>query len=1003
MNNDTTRGPDPAEAGRWRPAGEVYDEIEADLKAGGSPRIEAALEAVAELERPGLLPDLVAVEIVYRRRRGEHPTPGDYAGRFPGREGAIPAAFDAVPDPKQNLMVGALGLRLGLVTDDDLIAACEAWVDAKHEPLARVLASRGSLPQVGSDLLGGLAPRFLAVHGGDPRRGLAALGLPGPVRAALETIGDPELRGALAHAGSPDPDEAASRPRFRILEPDPRGGGMGAVFKARDEQFDRVVALKQVRSQLADSREHRARLNFEATITGRLEHPSIVPAYARGRLGDGQPYYVMRFIDGPTLEEAIEDFHAADRGRRDPEERGQALRRLLRPFIAVCRAIDYAHYRNVVHADLKPRNVMLREKFRFGETLVVDWGLARLLDGAGGSSTSGPIRRLPSDGDIPPRRGSVEGTYQYMAPEQARGEPADRASDIFGLGATLYQILAGTSPYRAPACDDEEDMLRVLDQVGRCDFRPPHLANPCVPRGLSAICLKAMAWRPDDRYPTPKELADDVERWLDDQPVSAYRDPLATRLRRLAGRHKPVVVGLASGLLLAFLSAWFSALLVAQKARGDAAEAKVREEAAKRNAAEILAETNFGLLRNSVFKLMDTLIDAELPRIPQSEALRRRVAGIFDIESSKVLAAREGDPRLRFDVAAVRWRAGNLSRWSRSYDDAIDYYRRAAALLEGLDRELPPEDRGSAAVRMAQVLCDEGQALTMTGRYREARSKIVEAGRLQESLARDRPGIPAIERLDASIHTYLGDLQRETGDDEEARQSFDRAVGRLMALPAERRGNWKLLALARIGQGSTARERGRPGDAERALDEAIRLVTLQETMDGAGNTERFLLARAYRERGRLLAEAASRRLEAAAAYEKAVERLTGLCHDCRPQESYCLELATAYDDRGSLHLSEKRYAGAENDFRAARTLLERLLAEAPGTGADKSAVRRQLGRTLFNQAKLARAGAQPGHALSHLEEAIEAQGIVVQSGLGNPADARLLETYKSARQSWAGQ
>ena len=163
--------------------------------------------------------------------------------------------------------------------------------------------------------------------------------------------------------------------RYRILRPHAEGG-LGAVFVANDEELHREVALKEILERHAHNTENRLRFLLEAEVTGGLEHPGIVPVYGLGQYEDGRPYYAMRFIRGESLKSAITQFHLADNPDRDPGERALSLRRLLTHFVDVCEAIAYAHSRGVLHRDLKPANVMLG---KYGETLVVDWGLAKPL------------------------------------------------------------------------------------------------------------------------------------------------------------------------------------------------------------------------------------------------------------------------------------------------------------------------------------------------------------------------------------------------------------------------------------------------------------------------------------------------------------------------------------------------------------------------------------------------------------------------------------------------
>ncbi|MEO6809440.1 MAG: WD40 repeat domain-containing serine/threonine-protein kinase [Isosphaeraceae bacterium] len=336
--------------------------------------------------------------------------------------------------------------------------------------------------------------------------------------------------------------------RYRILRSHARGG-LGEVFLASDGELKREVALKAIQERHADDPQGRARFVLEAEVTGNLEHPGIVPVYGLGYQPDGRPYYAMRFIKGDSLKEAITRFHAGDDSGRDPRERLAELRRLLGRFLDVCDAIEYAHSRGVLHRDLKPANVMLGP---YGETLVVDWGLAKTLGSPDTEAGEGPGEAMlgPSlSGTAETLAGSAIGTPQYMSPEQAAGK-LDRigpTSDVYSLGATLYCILTGQSPVEG---DDVADVLRRVTQGEIPNARQ---IRRDVPRPLEAICLKAMALQPRNRYATPRALADDVERWLADEPVSAWREPRPIRIRRWVGRHRSLVLMVGVGAVVALL------------------------------------------------------------------------------------------------------------------------------------------------------------------------------------------------------------------------------------------------------------------------------------------------------------------------------------------------------------------------------------------------------------------------------------------------------------------
>ena len=354
-------------------------------------------------------------------------------------------------DPSRDLLFGLLALQNGLIDQGQLVAAFQAWTRDKARPMADHLVSRGDLD--GDDRLAveALVARHLKKHGGDPEQSLAAINAGRSTRESLARVGDADIEASLAHLGptstqaGEDADRTASYAvgtatsdgqRFRVLRPHAKGG-LGAVFVALDAELHREVALKQILDRHADDPASRQRFLLEAEITGGLEHPGIVPVYGLGTYGDGRPYYAMRFIRGDSLKEAIEHFHADEGLKQDPGKRSLELRKLLRRFLDVCNAIEYAHSRGVLHRDIKPGNVIVG---RHGETLVVDWGLAKARGGpTPRSSDERPLVPSSASGSAETLPGSALGTPAYMSPEQARG-------DLEHLGPRVGRLQPGGNP-----------------------------------------------------------------------------------------------------------------------------------------------------------------------------------------------------------------------------------------------------------------------------------------------------------------------------------------------------------------------------------------------------------------------------------------------------------------------------------------------------------------------------------------------------------------------------
>jgi serine/threonine protein kinase len=305
-------------------------------------------------------------------------------------------------------------------------------------------------------------------------------------------------------------DKAIDRLREAVETPDLAGtpyriigkiarGGMGEVFVAQDSRLDRKVAIK-ITDSPDPSGELARRLTVEARIIARLEHPGIVPVHDAGALEDGRVFYVMKHVEGDRLDEHVKKI--------------DSLSDRLRIFQKVCEAVSFAHARGVLHRDLKPENIMVG---RFGEALVMDWGVAKIL--------RDPEERTENDStpldSATTSHGAVVGTRGYMSQEQAEGaSDIDERADVYSLGAVLYFLLTD----RAPS-----------------DARPRRI-KPDLPRAIEAVCLKAMSASRDERYAGAHEMLTDVTRFLDGQRVTAYRESAFEQASRWAARNRFLLI-----------------------------------------------------------------------------------------------------------------------------------------------------------------------------------------------------------------------------------------------------------------------------------------------------------------------------------------------------------------------------------------------------------------------------------------------------------------------------
>jgi tetratricopeptide (TPR) repeat protein/tRNA A-37 threonylcarbamoyl transferase component Bud32 len=585
-----------------------------DLWLGGArPRIEEFLQDVGGMERRVLACELILLDLYFRRQGGDQPRPEEYRDRFPEHADQISAAFAAAPpvaaahgemekngkpfspwSPQvgadRNLLFGILALQLEFISKEALIAGLHAWVLAKHKSLGQILREHGALERGDHAVLEAVVRKHLQRHDDDPLRSMAGLPTPKEVRQELSGIADEDVQATvdrMVPTPEGDPDATDCEPpsagagaaglRYRILRAHDEGG-LGKVSVAHDEELHREVALKEIRERYADDPHLRRRFVQEGEITGALEHPGIVPVYGLGRHADGRPYYAMRFIRGESLKQAVERFHKADVPGRDPGERNLALRQLLSQFVVVCKTIGFAHDRGIIHRDLKPANIMLG---KYGETLVVDWGLAKAVgrpeSGRDGSEFT--VRPSQGAGVEPTAGGAVIGSPPYMSPEQAAGrvDQMGPASDIFGLGATLYAVLTGLAPYGG------NDPGEVVEKARKGAFPAPRRVKPGLARGLEAICLKAMAFQPGARYPQALDLGADIETWLADEPVKVYREPVLVRLQRWRQRHRGLVAGLAAAVLVVLVGAGaFGWYFQQEQARQGADRARRNQEKALR-------------------------------------------------------------------------------------------------------------------------------------------------------------------------------------------------------------------------------------------------------------------------------------------------------------------------------------------------------------------------------------------------------------------------------------
>ncbi len=642
-------------------------------------------------------------------------------------------------------LYGLLCVQLGYIEIDGLMQASQSVASGESKDVAAALLRSRLITDEEDRMLRQVLTRQLEKSKGDAAERLKTLQSASAHATEVFQPTQSEIERERANASGSNTGRLRGQwanERFRILRPH-RQGGLGKVSIARDEELNRDVALKEVRSEISRNSSARQRLQIEAEITGRLEHPGIVPVYGLGAFQDGSPYYCMRFVQGDSLDDAIREFHQSKDSMR-PSERNMAIRNLIRRLIDVCDAIAYAHSRQVLHRDLKPGNIMLG---RYGETLVVDWGLAKALGTEETVGTQPPV--IPRSGSTaaPTQDGSTIGTPEYMSPEQARGDVdgLDDTTDVYSLGATLFALLTG----RPPLHGSDKAQIRSDVILGR--IPTPRTIDSSIHLQLDAICAKAMQLEKAERYPAVMALADDLERWLADEPVSAMRDSFLQRAGRVLRKRRSAALGLAGttlaalvGLTAAYtISAYKNGVITLQRdqlaAQRDSLELQRDSLELQRNQlalqGEKLESQNADLEQSaselqgnydSLQELTERFIDKaekEFSQDPAMSSVRNWLTSEvvqfvedFDRQHPDNRLFRRNPSSMAWLGRLYRFHGNNLKKQGET-EQGLAFNVKAVALLEQTVKDQPAS---VAAVVLPQALRDLANTLSSIGRFDES-------------------------------------------------------------------------------------------------------------------------------------------------------------------------------------------------------------------------------------------------------------------------------------------
>jgi len=560
-------------------------------------------------------------------------------------------------------------------------------------------------------------------------------------------------------------------------------GGMGVVYKARQIRTDRLVALK-VPGHL--DLETRVRFTAEAQAAARLSHPNIIQVYEVGD-HNGRPFLALEYVDGGTLAAKLT-------GTPFPPRPAAALVETL------AGAVGAAHVHGVVHRDLKPANVLLSSKFQVPrskfesnlepgtwnlELKVADFGLARRIDMDSGQTRSGMIL----------------GTPDYMAPEQAAGRNKEVGppADVYALGAILYELLTGRPPFKGVG------MLETLEQVRSMDPVAPRRLQPAIPRDLETICVKCLQKDAARRYSAAGELADDLRRFLDGQPVRARPVSRIERLLKRA-RRNPLAAGLTAGLCAVLIAAaaygiWYHIQLQAQRDR---------------------ARYHFQMSVRSIEELLTTEVaDDSLDLEPRAELKRKALLEKALAFYEELVRVESDDPELTWLAARGAVRVGDIHRLVGRLPEAVGAYERAIERLTPLAAR-PPD--GTDPVReiaychnfIGEIHRHQGDPAAAATAYRRALN-------IQQPLYDANPGNAGYRQDLSRTHYNLGIVALRTGHPDDAVAEFGEATRMLDTLPADDVIEHRHRARIHVNLAPALRAAGRLDEAARACRSAIEL------------------------------------------------------------------------------------------------------------------------------------------------------------------------------------
>jgi serine/threonine-protein kinase len=858
-------------------AANLAEQLAGLWEQGQGPDVDAFLAQAGPLA-PGELAAVLRVDQRQRWQAGERVPAEAYLQRYPALQADPDAAFE-------------------LVYKEFLLRERGGEQPPVQEYLDR-------FPQYADEL----APQF-EVHravatdtGFDP----SSTGVPPTVQAG------PDLSGAATASRWGWP----TIPGYEILAELGRGG-LGVVYKARDQRLKRMVALKMLLAGGHASPEQLARFRAEAEAVARLQHPHIVQIFEVGE-HEGRPYFALEYVEGGSLDRRLA-------GTPQPARRAAELVETL------ARAMHYAHEHGLVHRDLKPANILLRRKSEIrnpksetnskSESLspkqgapevsvirissfgfVSDFGF-RISDFDPKITDFGLAKQLDVDvGQTP--SGAIMGTPSYMAPEQAAGQARQvgPAADVYALGAILYELLTGRPPFKG------ETPLETLSQALAAEPLPPRRLQPKLPADLETICLKCLQKQPGKRYASAGDLAEDLRRFLSGAPIRARPTPWPERVAKWA-RRRPALAALLAvggGALVTVLAVvlWSNTRLRTERDR---------------------AEAHFRAAQAAVDEYLTLVSEERLLREPGLQPLRRQLLEAALRHYQDFLHERQDDPSLRMEVARAWGRVAGITEEIGSKATALEAGEQAVALWE----ELLRADAGSVPVwrGLAESYERTGNLQGRLGRPAEALRRTEQAFELRSRLAAAEPAKQESQEALAQTHTQIGRWHAALGQLEPARTAFLRAQEQWppVGTPAPTNPE-SLIKLARTYSlhGLVAVRLGRVAEAEQLLQQAREHRAAFARANPTSSLVQAELAENWLQLGDVQLLANVNPAAAQAHYEQALALLEKLAHDNPAVVDFQRRLAETYGRLAQTTLQSGRLAESLRHLQQTTALFDKL-------------------------------------------------------------------------------